>query len=171
MNTYKRVKKQHFCLDCGAVKSDKGKYCKKCGYSHRTRPSGLKYVLHKENPTSFKKGDRAWNKGLRGVMKAWNKGIKGLHLSPNTEFKDGDNANEKNCKWKGELVGYQNLHVWLKRHLSKKSECILCGKEGKTHWANVSHKYLRSFSDFVELCPKCHSMYDHGLISLITKDV
>lgn len=48
------------CVDCGISKSSKGIYCKKCRYNHATRPSGLKYTLHKENPTSFKKGQFAW---------------------------------------------------------------------------------------------------------------
>lgn len=51
------------CLDCGAIKSQKGNYCKPCGYKHRKRPSGLKYNLVKDNPTSFKKGMTPWNKG------------------------------------------------------------------------------------------------------------
>lgn len=39
------------------------------------RPSGLKYKLHKKNPTWFKKGFTPWNKDLRGKMIAWNKGL------------------------------------------------------------------------------------------------
>lgn len=35
----------------------------------RKRPKGLKYKLHKENPTSFKKGCVPWNKGLKGFGK------------------------------------------------------------------------------------------------------
>lgn len=34
------------------------KYCsKKCFYKYRVRPTGLKYVIQKENPTWFKKKD------------------------------------------------------------------------------------------------------------------
>lgn len=52
-----------YCQDCGKEKSMKGIYCKSCGYIHRKRPSGLTYIKHKENPTSFKKGSVPWNKG------------------------------------------------------------------------------------------------------------
>lgn len=52
------------CPDCGATKSRSGIYCKPCGYKHRRRPSGLKYVLLKENPTAFKSGHSTWNRGL-----------------------------------------------------------------------------------------------------------
>lgn len=51
------------CIDCGLKKSSKGLYCKTHGYEHRKRPSGLKYTLHKENPTSFKSGKSSWNLG------------------------------------------------------------------------------------------------------------
>jgi len=37
--------------------------CKKCFYKYRTRPVGLVYQLVKENPTSFKKGQKPWNTG------------------------------------------------------------------------------------------------------------
>lgn len=76
------------CIECGSKKSDKGDYCKKCSYKHRTRHSGLKYKKHKENPTSFKKGQIPWNKNTKGIIKP-NKGSfkKGEHRSPSTEFK------------------------------------------------------------------------------------
>lgn len=54
-----------YCLDCGKPKSRKGNYCKLCGYRHRTRPKGLEYEIHKENPTWFKKGHVPANLGKR----------------------------------------------------------------------------------------------------------
>lgn len=45
----------------------------------KNRPSGLKYTKHKENPTSFKKGHIAWNKGTKGLMSSWNKGKIGIY--------------------------------------------------------------------------------------------
>ena len=41
------------CLDCGKENSRKAIYCKICRYSHAKRPSGLKYVLNKINPSWF----------------------------------------------------------------------------------------------------------------------
>ena len=51
------------------LEAGRGKYCSKpCLYKYRVRPTGLTYVVRKENPTSFKKGQRS---------------------SPETEFKLG----------------------------------------------------------------------------------
>ena len=52
------------------------KYCsKECMYKYRTRPKGLKYKIHQENPSWFKNGCITWNKGTRGLMpKPWNLG-------------------------------------------------------------------------------------------------
>ncbi len=154
------------CADCGSVKSPKGRYCKKCGYKHRKRPSGLKYILHRVNPTWFPKGSVPWNNGTTGVMKAWNKGIKGTHFSRQTEFKKGDNQGEANSKWRGSSVSYQNLHMWVRRHKGSATKCSLCGSTAKVEWANISHKYLRDLNDFVELCRLHHVHYDKGWISL-----
>ena len=68
-----------YCLDCGNEKSNKGLYCKKCGYSHRVRPRGLVYIKHKENPTSFKKGTIPWNKGKPSKLMKKNPGYDALH--------------------------------------------------------------------------------------------
>lgn len=67
------------CLDCGAEKSRKGNYCKKCSYRYRIRPKGLTYVKHKENPTSFKKGIVPWNKGVPSKFKKINPGYDAIH--------------------------------------------------------------------------------------------
>jgi hypothetical protein len=33
-------------------------------------------------------------------------------------------------------------------------------------WANISKKYLRDFSDWMQLCASCHAKYDRGLINI-----
>jgi hypothetical protein len=131
----------------------------------------MKYIKHKENPTSFKKGLIPWNKGKKGLMPTpWNKGIKGIHLSSKTEFKKGQLVNEKNFQWKGEDVGYGNLHSWIKRKLGKAKKCEQCGSTTRVQWANVSHLYKRDLDDYVQLCNWCHFKHD-GIAKLDWKRV
>ena len=124
------------CLDCFSIKSDKGLYCKPCGYKYRKRPSGLKYNLVVVNPTTFKKGQKPWNKGL-----------------PYLQIRD-----DKNNNWKGDQVGNDALHDWVKRRLGKANQCTACGVTGKSryHWHNISMEYKRVLSDWKELCCSCH---------------
>ena len=42
------------------------------------------------NKGTFKKGNNPWNKGLKGI-----------HLSPASEFKEGQFDKEKHPSWKG----------------------------------------------------------------------
>jgi len=64
-------------------------------------------------------------------------------------------------KWKGEKVGYDALHDWIKRKKGKAKQCVHCGtKDAKRYeWSNIDHKYRRNVDDFIELCTKCHYKY------------
>jgi len=75
----KNYSKNKICLDCRGIKSDKGLYCKKCGYSHRNRPKGLKYNLRMVNKTWFPKGNIPWNIGVPSVLKKNNPSYDALH--------------------------------------------------------------------------------------------
>lgn len=124
----------------------RGKYCSQaCKYKFRIRPSGLIYTLHKENPTSFKRGDEPWNKGRTDLPRPIN-------------FKETG-------------VGYDALHDWVKRHKQKATCCEHCGKTGYLEWANKSHEYKRDLRDWIALCKKCHIKYDResGTWGLATK--
>jgi hypothetical protein len=55
------------------------------------------------NPDScYQKGNKAWNKGLS------------IHLSPKSEFKEGENVGEKHPSWKGGVQKVKNdcVHLW-----------------------------------------------------------
>lgn len=159
----------NICIECGNEKSRKGIYCKVCSYKHRTRPSGLTYVKHKDNPTSFKKGHVPWSTGTKGVLKSWNKGNKGMKPWMNISgLKLGWGwtkgiYGENNPCWKGDNVGYCQLHNWVKHELGKPMKCDFCGDETKSkyEWANKSGKYKRDVTDWLRLCKKCHNRYDN----------
>lgn len=73
---------------------------------------------------------------------------------------------ETNPAWKGDDVGYKNIHAWVARHKAKTGICTHClqnrGTESgrATHWANIDHQYQRNLDDYIELCPSCHKKYD-----------
>ena len=166
------MKNKKICLDCGEVKSKKGLYCKKCGYSHRKRPSGLTYKIKSENHSWFVKGQPSWNKGIYGIHCSPNTEFKvGVHNSPDTEFKKGNIPlhkgkelvaiqNEKHPNWKGDSVGYGALHSWIKRKFGLANKCCQCGSDKNVDWANKSRTYKRDLSDWMQLCKKCHRVYD-----------
>lgn len=147
------------------IRVGKGIYCSKaCMYKYSVRPTGLTYVKHKENPTSFKVGHNAWNKGLAGlgICKPNIGSIKkGERRGVATEFKIGEFVDNKNQKWKGDDVGYSSLHEWVKRRIEKPNSCAFCGVSGKRiELANKSYQYRRDIDDWLWLCKKCHVKYD-----------
>lgn len=98
--------------------------------------------------TEFKNGQKAINPIKRGQR-----------LSPDTEFKNGDIPHN----WKGDDVGYNALHQWVKRYKGKPMVCEHCGatsKDRKLAWANKDHRYNRNLDDFISLCYPCHKKYD-----------
>lgn len=78
-------------------------------------------------------------------------------------------SGEKNYLWKGEKVGYNGLHAWVRRQLGKPKKCEFCGKDRLTgrniHWANIGHLYKRNLTDWIRLCKKCHKKYDKEFLN------
>ena len=91
------------CLDCGANKSKNGLYCKKCGYKHRVRPTGLKYKIVVQNKGWFIKGQQVWNKGVPSIFRKENPGYDAIHEWINrwlNKSKTCEKCNsEKNVEW------------------------------------------------------------------------
>jgi len=151
------------------VKKGKGIFCcKRCYYDHAHRPSGLKYILHKVNPTSFKKGQKPWNTGLagKGICKANYKCIKkGEHRGLKTEFKVGNESWNTDKKiWTGSRSEYTKLHRWVRKQKGKPLKCAKCGSTKRMVWANKSQKYKKEIDDWIELCKGCHTKYDFNFI-------
>lgn len=156
------MKKIKMCLDCGKEKkSEKGRYCKVCGYRHRIRPKGLKYKVKVKNRGWFKKGHMTWCYGLKGIHLSPKTEIKkGQRLAPETEFRKGENKGDENYKWRGDCVGYYALHGWLTRNYGKPSQCELCGNTEKVEWVSKNYRYTRKRKDWLHLCYWCHRKYD-----------
>lgn len=79
------------------------------------------------------------------------------------------NKGSKNGMWKGDKVGYNALHDWVKYHKPKSMFCEKCGKIiEKLDCANISGEYKRDISDWRWLCRKCH-MEEDGRLSRINE--
>ena len=132
------------CLECGKpfksyksrIKAGRGKFCSKsCFYKDfSTRPP--------------------WNKGKKLSKIHRMKTVKNLIHKPG----------KGHPRWKGNDVGYDALHDWIKRYLGFPTTCEHCKKSfplsWRIHWANKDHKYKRNKKDWIRLCLWCHKKYD-----------
>lgn len=74
----------------------------------------------------------------------------------------------KNPMWKGDNVGYNALHAWVKRNLIKPQVCSNCNQTKALDLANISQEYKRDLSDWEWLCRKCHMEKD-GRINQLSR--
>jgi hypothetical protein len=65
-----------------------------------------------------------------------------------------------NPSWKGDTVGYEALHQWIRRHFPPTGQCELCGATARTEYASVGHTYTRNRADWTEICAPCHATLD-----------
>lgn len=79
----------------------------------------------------------------------------------------GDQTSEKNPMWKGDEIGYQGIHAWIRRNLGHSQKCEHCsligekiGHHWNIDWANISKQYKRDKKDWIGLCRKCHRKFD-----------
>lgn len=123
--------KTFYRLPCRVTRS---RCCSKaCQYKFMRRPSGLKYNIEKEN--------KGWFTAESGHAHRFKKG----HVP---------------ITFKGNDVGYDALHDWVRRHAGKPTQCQHCGTKLKVQWANKSWEYKRDLSDWLQLCYRCHRKYD-----------
>lgn len=74
--------------------------------------------------------------------------------------------NSYNPMWKGNKVGCNSLHAWIKRRKSKPDLCECCKNRAPKDLANISGKYKRDVNDYEWLCRKCHMKKDNRLNKL-----
>lgn len=128
--------KQKTCIGCGKV------------FYKTKNIRGIKWTSKKwcTHPCYLKNGPT--NKGKHFAYKA----------RPNQKRMFG----KDNPAWKGAGVGYRALHRWVEQRRGKASSCAVDSthQASRYHWANISRKYKRDTSDWINLCPKCHGGYD-----------
>lgn len=54
--------------------------------------------------------------------------------------------------WKGDAIGYRQLHDWVRTQRPYPEVCERCKKPGYVEWANLSHEYRRDIADWAALC-------------------
>jgi len=89
------------------------------------------------------------------------------HIEKLRKSLKGINKGEKNSMWKGDEVGYNALHGWVRRHKPKPELCEKCKEKKPYDLANISGEYKRDINDFEWLCRKCHMKSDDRLQNLI----
>lgn len=70
---------------------------------------------------------------------------------------------EKNNKWKGDSVGYKQVHKWVRARKPIPALCPKCGESKKLQLSNIGRKYTRDFKNWEYLCVKCH-VYKDGTV-------
>lgn len=65
--------------------------------------------------------------------------------------------------WKGDKVGIDRLHSWVRENLKTPKICTDCGSKINIDLANISQKYKRDLTDWEWLCRKCHMIKDGRL--------
>lgn len=153
------------CIQCGII-FDKPLSCSKKEWIEQRKFCSTK--CHNDfrrgktfyNSGQFKNGDKATHPFEKGNI-PWNKDLKGIHLSPDTEWKEGQYAGENHYNWKGGISPpKQKTHIWVIRHKGKASNYkCKCGKQA-LDWSNKKHDYKKNLDDYVARCRKCHIAYD-----------
>lgn len=71
---------------------------------------------------------------------------------------------EKNPIWKGDNVGYNALHAWIKRNLPKTTLCQYIGcLESPYDLSNITGTYNRDFTNWQYYCRHHHMKYDYSV--------
>lgn len=104
----------------------------------------------------------------------WNKGLK---MDSNFRKVCSKAKLGNKNRWKGNDATYGAKHVWIAKNYGRANMCmnynctyprknksrnrLLAPK--KFHWANISGEYYREITDWIKLCPSCHSKFDNDV--------
>lgn len=74
---------------------------------------------------------------------------------------------EHSHRWKGDKVGIDALHTYIRKIFPKPEKCQCCKEAPPIDLANISGEYKREISDWEWLCRKCHMTKDGRLKTLV----
>ena len=77
-----------------------------------------------------------------------------------------------NPAWKGDKVGYDALHHWIRKNFKRPSFCEVCGtkKAKKFVWANITDNYTRNIKNYRNMCDSCHKKHDGIVNNILDKN-
>jgi len=78
---------------------------------------------------------------------------------------------EDNPMWKGDQVGYNSLHQWVKNNLSAPELCQICHEVPPKDLANITNIYNRNFKNWMYICRKCHMRSDGRIERLHSEEI
>lgn len=81
------------------------------------------------------------------------------------DFKGFQQA-ELNPMWKGDDVGYEQLHTWVRIRLPKPDLCQTCKNIPPYDLANITGNYNRQLTNWNWLCRRCHMLSDGRMRNL-----
>lgn len=73
---------------------------------------------------------------------------------------------DKHPSWRGDKVGYDALHSWVKKHKPRPRECERCGVVKTLQLSNTNNQYDRDPSHWEYLCRSCHCKKDGHIKNL-----
>lgn len=127
----------------------KGKYVRTGEWKEqlRLRLLGNKYTLGRKLSEEHKQKLRLAHLGYKPSKEAIEKTSQSI-------------LGEKNGRWKGDSVGTDALHQWVRKYFSEPDVCQFCQQDKKLDLANMTGIYNRDFSNWKYLCRKCHNYHD-----------
>lgn len=121
----------------------------------------------KKKMSDSHKGCIPWNTGIKtGLIGS----MLGKHHTEETKRKYSEtrkgkvNLGDKNGQWKGDNVGYIQLHDWVKQHWPESipEYCQICNKVPWYDLANITGVYNREFENWQFQCRSCHMKFDYS---------
>lgn len=139
--------KNKFCIDCNKSIWSKSIRCLPCANSFHKKGSHLSEEA-KQKVSLAQKGKKKSEEHKKNI---------GLALK-------GKMSNQAHPCWKGDKVGYNALHTWIRKNKSKPKLCEECKVKPPKDVANISGLYKRDINDFEWICRKCHFNGDGRLL-------